>query len=156
MSRPRITRRCCSPWRTTSLTTPFDPAVGLSSISNVSGSHMSYARAAQMGLDSHTIRDTSNHHLHHFCPVVHLSTTITMVGTLWTKEEEAYFWKDVVPNSLKRLGADIVNHQGRGWEELGEIMLAEITAKFGPANLPRDQYSKTYICMYLVCFPFNL
>jgi hypothetical protein len=79
-----------------------------------------------------------------------------MVGALWTKEEEDYFWKHVVPNSPKRLGDDVANHPGRSWAELGEIMLAAMTAKLGANNLPRPEYSDKCMCMYLVFFPFGL
>lgn len=76
-----------------------------------------------------------------------------MVGNHWTEEEEKFFWNHVVPNSNRRLGADVANLQERSWGELGRIMHAEMTVLFAPEEAPRKQYSSACMSMYLVFFP---
>ncbi|KAL2139302.1 hypothetical protein VTI28DRAFT_5416 [Corynascus sepedonium] len=67
-----------------------------------------------------------------------------MGGKTWSREEEEYYWLQLVPHSPKRLGEDIRKNEEKDWHWIGQMMTQYMGDK------ARREY--TYLCV----LTFNL
>lgn len=62
-----------------------------------------------------------------------------MGGKTWSREEEEYYWLQLVPHSPKRLGEDIRKNEEKDWHWVGQMMTQYMGDK------ARREY--TYLCV---------
>ncbi|KAL2197495.1 hypothetical protein P885DRAFT_68622 [Corynascus similis CBS 632.67] len=63
-----------------------------------------------------------------------------MGGKTWSREEEEYYWLQLVPHSPKRLGEDIRKNEEKDWHWVGQMMTQYMGDK------ARREY--TYLCVF--------